>query len=163
MANKSFPTGPDDSGAAAPDTGIGKHPLKPFRTVMSSFIDDFFTSFDLLPLIVFEDAGAFMPRFSIARDRHGVTIIAELPGMEASDLEITLGANSLLIQGQKKQSGAGFTPDDFHAPFFRRMIPIPFSIDAQKARATFEDQVLRVMLPRRTGDSPARIRIPIRD
>lgn len=165
MANKSFPVGPDDRPASpAEESEAGS--FDTFRRVMSSFIDDFFTSFDLLPLSVFEDAGAFMPKVSITRDQHGITVIAELPGMEASDLEVTLRGETLMIQGQRKMSGegekAGFTPADFPVPFFRKMIPIPFPIDARNVKASFQDRVLRVMLPRNPGDHPGRIRIPIK-
>jgi HSP20 family protein len=166
MANKSFPVGPDDPAAPAPDSDTETTSFDTFRKVMSSFIDDFFTSFDLLPLSVFEDAGMFVPKVSVTHDQHAVTVIAELPGMEASDIEVTLGGDTLMIQGQRKRSrqgkGAGISPDDFHTPFFRKMIPLPFFIDAQNARATFQGRVLRVMLPRRPGDHPSRIRIPIK-
>jgi HSP20 family protein len=164
MANKSFRDGPDN--APSSDAGATAHPLDAFRTAVGSFIDDFFTSFDLLPLIVFEDAGAYMPRISVSHDRHAVTVTAVLPGLEASDIEVTLGGGTLVIQGQGKRSGmlpgAAFTPVDFPAPPFRKMIPLPYSIDAQKARATFRDRVLRVVIPLTAGNTSAKFRIPIR-
>lgn len=166
MANKSFPAAPEDQPATPPGNDNEAKSFSAFRTVMNSLVGDFFTSFDLLPLSVFEDAGSFMPRISIAHDQQAVTVTAELPGMEVADIEVTLGEGALMIQGQRKASGEGrkarFAPEELQAPFFRKVIPIPFFIDAQGARATFKDRVLRVMLPRRPGDHPTRIRIPIK-
>jgi HSP20 family molecular chaperone IbpA len=83
--------------------------------------------------------------------------------MEASDIEITLGGGTLLIQGGRGEGeSTGAAGLDLGPPFFRKMIPIPFSIDVQNATAVFKDRVLKVMLPRLTAEYPARIRIPIK-
>lgn len=164
MGHKTLPAGQENDPETPP--GDGSRSRYASRTDMGSFIDDFFTSFDLLPLSVFEDAGTTLPRVSIIRDRDAVTVVAELPGMQAADLEVVLGEATLRIQGHGKSHGqeetAASAPEQPHAPFFRKLIPIPFLVDVRNVRATFRGRVLRITLPRRSGDWPARIRIPIK-
>lgn len=163
MADKSLPVCSDDTAPLTQDKGDISDS---FHKAMDQFIDDFFTSFDFLPLSVFEDADAFIPRFSIQHDKKHVTITAVLPGLEAQDIEITLKWDTLIITGEKKKPGEylkiGSIPQEARTAFYRKIIPIPFCIDAKNVRATFSKGMLQVTLPRLTGENYAKIRIPIK-
>ncbi len=166
MANKSFPVKSDDDPSLPQGKGEVADSFDPLQTAMSRFIDDFFTSFDLHPLSVFEDTDRFIPKVSIKHDKKSITVTAELRGLQADDIEIILKWDSLIITGGKTKGKEPRTIDfiqgEPHAGCFRKMIPIPFCIESKDVRATFTNGVLQITLPRRTEDHMARFRIPIK-
>lgn len=157
MAEKTLPA---ESGGSTSLPQDSPEAADPFRQVANRFIDDFFTSFDLLPLSVFEDTGGSMPKVSVTHDRKVITVTVELPGMEADDVDIALGSDTLVLSG-KRNTGKGKGPGNDQSIHFRKIIPIPLCIDAQGAKAVLERGVLRVTLPRR-NDGATRQRIPIK-
>lgn len=166
MANKSFPVKSDDDPSLPPGKDEVAGSFDPLHTAMSRFIDDFFTSFDLHPLSVFEDTDRFIPRVSIKHDKNSIIVTAELHGLKPEDIEILLKWDTLIITGQKRREKEpvtmSFIQEEPRAGGFQKVIPIPFCIESKDVRASFTNGVLQVTLPRKTEDNMARFRIPIR-
>ena len=83
----------------------------------------------------------------------------EAPGMSRSDFKIELRGETLAIQGEKRIErefqGEGHYSIQSSYGSFSRVVPLPESVNAEKAQATYRDGVLRVVLPK-TGASRSR-------
>lgn len=85
-------------------------------------------------------------------EREGALIVkADVPGMTAKDIEISVDENSLTISGERKEEKEVKEKDYYRAERsygrFTRQLPLPAGVDTDKAEASFRDGVLEVRLP----------------
>lgn len=114
---------------------------------------------DLLPAAL---ASMLVPVDVIDTD-DAVVVRANMPGVPAEELKITLSGHSLTIKGETKDQG------EFENPRFlrreRRMatisrtLDLPEEVDADRAQAHFHDGVLTLTLPKNEEVRPKRIKI----
>lgn len=158
MADKDFPHSPGGP-SQRPDTSVAaRRPHPASSAAAARFSPDFFTSFDLLPLTVFEEAGRFAPAISIMQDESMLVLEADLPGIRAKDLEIALSPGMLVISGSENPAPEWGCP---LCGTFRRTVHLPFPIDPREVEATFVNDTLQVVVPRRRGTLTAGVRIPV--
>lgn len=88
----------------------------------------------------------------MSETKDSVTIKAELPGLEAKDVEVSLSGDMLTIKGEKKQEQE---EKDEHRHLvertygaFSRMVRLPAPVAADKIKASFKNGVLTVTLPK---------------
>ena len=122
-----------------------------------------------------EGTGPEVPRFPGARDvdvdvygdDETITVVADLPGFDADDIDVELRDDSLVIAGSREESSDvevgdadGESEDDavhYHRRERRlqsvsRRVPIPEPVEADAATASFDAGVLTVTLPKRSAD-----------
>lgn len=92
------------------------------------------------------------PSINLSENGKEIRIKAELPGMEAKDVDISLQNDHLIIQGEKKFEEEE-NKDNFHRlecsyGSFYRSIPLPAAVDATKIKAKFKNGVLKIVLPK---------------
>lgn len=166
MTDKPFPAGRKTNSALPQDDGSMIDPLNAYQGTMNRFTSDFFTSFDFLPLTVFENTGRFVPKTCISHDPEKIVVTAELPGVDAADIEITIKSDMLVIAGEEKGIGedavSGLIPVKPGPKFFRKVISIPCLVDMQNVQAVFTKGVLQIKLAKITPDRLTRFRIPIK-
>lgn len=79
-------------------------------------------------------------------------LTAELPGLDASDVDISLSNGSLVIHGEKKsereEKKEGYMLSERRYGSFRRSFRLPDNVDADRVNASFEKGVLKVSLPK---------------
>ena len=103
----------------------------------------------------------FQPRIDVVDDGTALRITAELPGMDAEDLQITVEEGALVLRGEKKQdmrseeSGC-YRLERAHGAFMRS-IPLPDGLDLDNVEAKFDRGVLTLRLPK-TGSSQSAVR-----
>lgn len=93
-------------------------------------------------------------------------IIAAVPGMNAQDLDVTINQNVVNLTGSvptaaESEQGKGATwylHELWHGPF-RRGVTLPFEVDAGRAEATFENGIVRIVLPKAERAKPQKIAI----
>ena len=93
-------------------------------------------------------------------------IIAAVPGMSPQDLEVTINQNVVTLSGTvptaaESEQGKGATwylHELWHGQF-RRSVTLPFEVDAGKADASFENGIVRIMLPKAERAKPHKIAI----
>ena len=87
---------------------------------------------------------------------------AELPGVKSEDLEISVMAGDLTIQGRRNTmagDGVSFHRQERGAGQFNRVVRLPFEVDAQRVEASLRDGVLLVKLPKAESAKPKKIAI----
>jgi HSP20 family protein len=109
----------------------------------------------------------FRPRvdvyYSDAGDDHPTAVIkADLAGLATEDLSIEVRGRTLVISGERKArdaEGRVYQQIEIESGPFRREIQLGVEVVAEKARATYDDGVLRVEIPLATRDETRQVPI----
>jgi len=103
------------------------------------------------------------PEVNVWRNEEAVAITAELPGIEPSDIEITLKDNVLKLSGERREPDLGedavWHRRERGFGRFSRAIRLPFAAHDDQVEARFADGVLRIAVARPEEDRPRRIEI----
>jgi HSP20 family protein len=102
-----------------------------------------------------------VPRCDIYENADAVHVVAEMPGLAASDVDITLERNVLTISGRhtlQAPEGAQRIWTEFDGGEYRRTFELSERVDSAQLRAEMKDGVLRLSLPK---VQPARRKIPV--
>ncbi len=103
------------------------------------------------------------PAVNVWQGDDAVAMTAELPGVDASDIEITIKDNVLTLSGERKEpevpEGAKWHRNERVFGKFSRAIRLPFSASDENVEARFENGVLRIVVGRPEEDKPRRIEI----
>lgn len=90
-------------------------------------------------------------------------VIADLAGVAADAVNIEVSGRMLVISGKRpvrRTEGRAFQQVEIPTGPFRRAVELGVDVDAEAARATFENGLLRVELPIRLPEATAR-KVPI--
>jgi HSP20 family protein len=125
--------------ALVPETG-----MTTFRKEMDRLFDRIWDGDDLPPV------GA--PKMDVFETKEAVTIMAEVPGMDPKDLQLTLESGVLTLQGEKKQEAEAkderFYRSERMFGSFVRSIRLPANVESGKVNATFRNGVVKIVLPK---------------
>ena len=105
----------------------------------------------------------WMPAVDVAETGDKITVKAEIPGMEAKDIEISMVGDTLTIKGEKKVEREE-KEENYHMiersyGSFSRVMKLPVAVDADKVEATYKNGVLTVALPKKEEVKPKAIEI----
>jgi len=106
-------------------------------------------------------AGSYPP-LNVFRKGDDFVVIAEVPGINKSALEIQVKGSTLRIAGTKSvnySEGASLHRRERLAGRFDRAVMLPVAIDADNVRAESRDGILVVLLPRAERDKPKSVRV----
>lgn len=107
------------------------------------------------------DAQAIMsPRINVSETKSEIRVTAELPGVDPENLEVDVIDDMLMIRGEKAFEREA-DDENFHLlerayGAFQRNIQLPFTPPSDQVRASFENGVLSVMVPK--GEQQQRMR-----
>jgi HSP20 family protein len=90
-------------------------------------------------------------------------VVADLAGVAAEAVNIEVAGRMLVISGKRpvrRTEGRAYQQVEIPTGAFRRAVELGVEIDAEAARATFEDGLLRIELPIRVREATAR-KVPI--
>lgn len=103
------------------------------------------------------------PALDIKENDKSVSVEAELPGMDAKDVEIYMQDNSLVIKGEKKrkseEKGENYHRVERSYGSFYRVVPMPCPVDKEGIKAKCKDGLLTVTLPKSKKEQAERIKI----
>ena len=103
------------------------------------------------------------PLINISEDRDHYYVRAELPGIKAEDLEITLQDNRLIIRGERKipeeVKQVNYHRRERESGFFRRIISLPGPFEPGKVDAACKDGILTVTLAKPEKLKPRQIQV----
>jgi len=131
----------------------------PFE-LMRDFLQ--FTPFQAFPRRwLSSDVGsAFAPRFDVREDRDSFVIKADMPGIKAPDVDISLTGNRLCISGQRQEErneeSRAYTRERSFGSFSRDFT-LPETTDPDHIDARMQDGVLEVKVPKRAESQPKKI------
>lgn len=103
------------------------------------------------------------PVVDVRDDGANLVVEAELPGLEAKDLDLSMENNTLIIKGEKRRESEE-KKDNYHRMergfgSFCRYVALPSAVDRKAVAASFKDGVLKVTLPKTESETARRIAI----
>jgi HSP20 family protein len=114
---------------------------------------------DFLPFTLFGKA-KWGPKLDISEGRKNIIVKAEIPGIEAKDLDITIDGRRLNIRGEKKQEQTEEEETYYRIErsygYFNRTIELPAEADPDKVDASYKNGILKIKL-RKTKSSETKI------
>jgi HSP20 family protein len=163
MADESekVPVKKSGRGSLAPSEDFWQ-PLARLRSDMEKVFEDFFSSMpfpfggrrgETEPTRTFERLlGPAAPAIDLVEKENTYEVIAELPGLDEKDVDLTLSDDVLTIKGEKKEEREekrkGYHFAERHFGSFRRSLRLPEDVDQQKIEAVFKKGLLTITLPK---------------
>jgi HSP20 family protein len=104
-----------------------------------------------------------MPRIDMSETKKDIIVKAELPGLEAKDIDLTVDNGYLTISGEKRDESEEEEMNSFCREtsygYFRRTVELPGPVDEEKVKADYKGGILKVLLPKANGKSKKAIKI----
>lgn len=105
----------------------------------------------------------WMPRVDIKEEKDRFLILADLPGVDADDVEVSMDNGILTIKGERRNE-QGEQTDRFARiersyGLFHRRFALPDSADPQGITAHTRNGVLEIAIPKRPEMAPRRISV----
>ncbi|HBB40146.1 MAG: hypothetical protein COW73_11870 [Nitrospirae bacterium CG18_big_fil_WC_8_21_14_2_50_70_55] len=141
-------------------------PILALHDEMDRLFDDVYRTFAGGPLDRFAPATqGYMPHMDVSEDDKSVVVTAELPGMEASEIDIALTGDLLTLKGEKREEHETKAKDYVRTErtfgAFRRTLELPCEVEEKGATATFKKGVLTITLPKNEQARGAKHRIEV--
>lgn len=96
--------------------------------------------------------GKWQPLVDISETNTDVIVKAELPGIDAKDVDVSITGDRLTIKGEKQQEKEEKEENRYRSERFygtyERVIDLPASIVENKTEATFDKGILTITLPK---------------
>jgi len=110
-----------------------------------------------------QSAAGVFPLMNVTEDKDNYYVRAELPGLKANELDISITGDTLSISGERKlpaeDEKAQYHRREREAGRFSRIVSLPAQIDAGKVDARCTDGVLTVTLPKAEAAKPKQIAV----
>ena len=106
---------------------------------------------------------AWNPSVDIFENDNDVVIKAELPGMNAKDIEVRLENNVLMLKGErhfeKETKEENYHRIEREYGSFSRAFALPTVVDGDKVVAEYKDGILKIVLPKKEERKPKPIKV----
>ena len=139
-----------------------RRPFENFQSLrrLNSVLDEAFSNWP------FQQEGgsitaSWYPACDVFEDKDAVKIVAELPGVKAEQVKLSLENNLLTIRGEKTQE-AEERRERVHRyersyGSFERAFVLPSTVDGDKISAQYENGVLTILVPKAERARPREI------
>jgi HSP20 family protein len=124
-----------------------------------SFFDDFFVK-DLMGWSNTNSAyGSSLPAVNIKQDENNFEVEVAAPGFSKEDFKIEVENNVLTISSEKEEKNKdgkeGYTRREFHYSSFKRTFTLPENqVEVDKVKASYNNGILQILLPKREEVKP---------
>lgn len=99
------------------------------------------------------------PPVNISEGEEEIVVMSEIPGMDTSDIELTLNEKSLVIKGAKKNEVGNYYRQERPTGSFQRIVNLNVAVRSDAVKASMKDGVLRIVLPKAKESQPRVIAI----
>jgi len=106
--------------------------------------------------------GGAYPPINVFRKDDEFVVLAEVPGVKKSDLDVQVKGNTIRISGTKSVAypeRAGVHRRERLGGRFDRVVSLPVEIDPDAVQAECRDGLLALLLPRAERDKPRSIKV----
>lgn len=134
----------------------GVNPIISFQEEMNRLFHDFFGEMSMPSLLRGrESALSIYPAVDVSENDKGFTITAELPGLDAQDIQVDAAEGYLTIKGEKRQEEKeereGYFRQERSYGAFQRIVAMPDTAHLDKAEASYKNGVLTLSIPKKAG------------
>jgi HSP20 family protein len=128
-----------------------------------SDVNRLFRSFFDTPTTAAPALRRWVPAMDVAETEDAFVLRADLPGLDASDVEIEVRDRVLTISGERnaehEDKREGYYRVERSFGRFQRSLTLPEGVEAEQVAATFDKGVLEVRVPKPEARRPHRVAI----
>jgi len=110
-----------------------------------------------------ESTGSWMPDVDVKETEKSIEVVAELPGMDPAEIQISAQDNTLTISGEKREERREEKEDcycsEIHYGAFQRVLDLPDTADPDQISASYDKGLLRITVGKKPGAAPKRIAV----
>ena len=140
-------------------TKVYRDPMNTFRE-FSGELDRMFNSNAAAYTDTVSD---WMPAVDIKEAKNAYEVVADVPGVEPKDIDVSLEDGVLTVKGERKSEssdeGEGFTTTERTYGSFTRRFTLPDTADADNISAKMEHGVLKLHIPKKEKVLPKKISV----
>jgi HSP20 family protein len=107
--------------------------------------------------------GAWIPPVDIVEEKDRILMTAELPGFKEDGVEIQMEGGVLTIRGERRseveKEGRTYHRMERSYGQFVRSFTLPNNVDRERIKASFENGLLKIEMPKREEAKPKQIKI----
>ncbi len=144
-----------------------KREVTRYRDEIDEMFERFFKSFGSTLPDIFRGEGEIWPSVDVLEDKKNIIVKAEIPGMDASDFDISISDNILTIKGEKKQEkeekDKNFYLMERQYGTFTRTITLPVEVDEGKVDASYKNGILKIVIPKRKESKESKIKVKVKE
>ena len=111
-------------------------------------------------------AEEWLPSMDVSETADSIVVKAELPGMEAKDIDVSILGDRLTIKGEKKKEeekkGEHFHSMERYYGSFQRSFRLPSTVNMDKIEAGFDKGILTITLPKTEEAKTKEIKIEVK-
>ena len=126
----------------------------------SPMLDRFFDDFDVSP------SKAFIPAMDVYQDNDNVIVETPITGVDPEKLDISVENDVLSISGDSEHKSEvdekNYYRKEVRYGAFHRTVALPANVDGAKAKAEYENGVLKVIIPKKEMPKPKKIQIEMK-
>lgn len=93
------------------------------------------------------------PRIDIYETNGEVVAEVELPGVNPKNIEVEVKDNVLTVEAKveekKEEKKRGYYKKEISAGYYKRSVPLPVEVIGEKADATYEEGILKIVIPKK--------------
>jgi HSP20 family protein len=132
---------------------------------LNTILDEAFNAWPLQSQENGSLTSSWLPPCDVFEEKNAVKIVAEIPGVAADDVKISLENNLLTLRGEKKQK-AEAQNERIHRyersyGAFERTFSLPTSVDPEKIDAQYAQGVLTITIPKAERARPREIPVSV--
>ena len=128
--------------------------FEPFEDLEKYFKDDF-------PLVMPAKIKGFIPAVDVYEEEKNIVVESPLAGTDPKNVEITLENDVLSIRGKSEHKTEVDDKDFYRREVrygsFYRTVPLPAHVDGDKARAEYENGILKIVVPKLKGETVKKV------
>ncbi len=110
-------------------------------------------------------SAGWSPSLDVYQDDDKVTVQLELAGLKKEDFDISLEDDLLTISGERKSEDGSGNGETFRRErifgAFRRSVSLPTPVKADEVKASYQDGILTVTLPKAEEAKPRKINVEL--
>lgn len=138
-----------------------ENPIASLQRDMNRAFEQFWNRFETTAGSADWPWGSGAVRSDMVETETGIEISIELPGMDMSDIEVSVSDDTMTVKGEKKverkDEKKGYYLSERSYGSIYRSLALPPGVDGDKAEASFKNGVLTVKLPK-TPEAQAKVK-----
>ena len=133
--------------------------LSDLRKQMDRLFEDMLSVNDRDWMGLHNMGGMWTPAVEVEEQDKELILKAEIPGIDAKDLEVEVSEDRVTISGEHREEkktedkDKNYFHSEFHYGKFQRVIPLPVAVKTDEIKSDFEKGVLTLTLPK-VEDAP---------